>query len=225
MTTEATHQETTGTPGAALSRGWGSIIVISAPSGAGKTTLVKSLLPLVPELTFSVSHTTRPPRPGEEGGRDYCFVTEAEFRRMTGAGEFAEWAEVHECLYGTTWTELSRAREAGLDVLLDIDVQGHRQIKERIPEAVSIFVLPPSFEELEARLRRRHSEAPEMIEKRLAAARQEIEHWTEYDFLVVNDSLQEATRALQAVVRAARFRRENQAGRVREICRTFGGTE
>ncbi len=206
-------------------RGFGSIIVISAPSGAGKTTLVKSLLSQLPGITFSVSHTTRLPRSKEESGRDYYFVSEEEFRRMIAAREFAEWAHVHGCLYGTSWQELERGRQAGFDVLLDLDVQGHSQIKARLPEAVSIFVLPPSFEELEERLRRRHSEAPEMIAKRLAVARREMERWVEYDFLVVNDSLEEATRALQAIVGAMRFRRQNQAERVREICQNFGGTE
>ncbi len=204
-------------------RARGSIIVISAPSGAGKSTLVRRLMAIVPGLTFSVSHTTRPPRLGEKEGRDYFFVSPGLFKRMIAAREFVEWAKVFGSLYGTSWKQLRAAQEAGKDVLLDIDVQGHRQVRRRLPEAVSVFVLPPSFRVLERRLRRRHSDAPEMIERRLTAARKEISSWAEYDFLVVNDRVPRATQDLRAVVLAARARRSNQQGVVREICRTFGG--
>ncbi len=197
--------------------------MISAPSGAGKSTLVKSLIDSLPGLTFSVSYTTRPPRPGEKEGRDYFFVSPARFNQMVSAGEFVEWADVFGHLYGTSWKQVRAAEEAGEDLLLDIDVQGHRQVRQRLPEAVSVFVLPPSFRELERRLRRRHLDAPEVIEKRLAAARKEISHWPEYDYLVVNERLSQASRALRAVVLAARLRRENQRERVQEICTTFGG--
>jgi len=201
----------------------GSIFVISAPSGSGKTTLVKRLLAAMPGLRFSVSYTTRPRRRGEKEGRDYYFVSKREFRRMVAAGEFVEWAEVVGELYGTAQKQLRVAQEAGEDVLLDIDVQGHRQVRARLPEAVSIFILPPSFQELERRLRRRRSDAPEVIERRLANARREIRHWPEYDYLVVNDKLRPAARALRAVVEAAKLRRRVQQDRAREICRTFGG--
>jgi len=197
--------------------------VISAPSGAGKSTLVKSLIDSLPGLTFSVSHTTRPPRPGEKEGRDYFFVSPERFNQMVSAGEFVEWADVFGHLYGTSWKQVRAAEEAGEDLLLDIDVQGHRQVRQRLPEAVSVFVLPPSYRELERRLRRRHLDAPEVIVKRLAAARKEISHWPEYDYLVVNERLSRASRALRAVVLAARLRRENQRARVQEICTTFGG--
>ena len=208
-------------PGAPAERG--SIIVISAPSGAGKSTLVKRLLASCPDLAFSVSHTTRRPRAGEKNGREYFFVRPARFRRMVARSDFVEWAEVHGHLYGTSWAELRAAQEAGRDILLDIDVQGHGQIKERLPEAVSVFILPPSFGELERRLKRRHSDAPEAIEKRLRAARQEVTRWPEYDYLVVNDRLAAATQALKAVVRAARLRRFCQQEHVQEISKTFGG--
>jgi guanylate kinase len=201
----------------------GSIIVISAPSGAGKSTLVKQLLASLRDLKFSVSYTTRPPRPGERNGREYFFVTRERFKRMVAAEEFVEWADVFGHLYGTSRQQLRAAQEAGRDVLLDIDVQGHRQVRKRLPEAVSIFVLPPSFRELERRLRHRHSDAPEVIERRLNDARKEIRHWPEYDYLVVNDRLPAATRALRATVEAARFRRQVQQGRAKQICRTFGG--
>jgi guanylate kinase len=201
----------------------GSIIVISAPSGAGKSTLVKRLLASMPDLKFSVSYTTRPPRRGERNGRDYFFVTRQRFKRMIAAEEFVEWADVFGHLYGTSRKQLRAMQEAGRDIVLDIDVQGHRQVRKRLPEAVSIFVLPPSYQELARRLRHRHSDAPEVIERRLSDARQEIRHWPEYDYLVVNDRLPAAMRALRAVVEAARFRRQVQRERAKQICRTFGG--
>ena len=203
--------------------GRGSIIVISAPSGAGKSTLVRRLMAARPNLSFSVSHTTRPPRSGEKDGREYFFVSRRRFRRMIARGEFVEWADVFGQLYGTSTTQLRAAQEAGQDILLDINVQGHRQVRRRLPEAVSVFILPPSFQELERRLRQRHSDSPEVIERRLKTARREITHWPEYDYLVVNDRLPVAVRALRAIVDAARFRRYNQAERTREILKTFGG--
>jgi guanylate kinase len=197
--------------------------VISAPSGAGKSTLIKRLRAATPSLRFSISYTTRAPRATEKHGRDYFFVSHKVFKRMVARGEFVEWADVHGHLYGTARKQLHAAQEAGRDILLDIDVQGHQQVRERLPEAVSIFVLPPSFRELSRRLRDRHSDAPEEIERRLHAAREEISHWPEYDCLVVNDRLDSATQALRAIVRAARFRRLNQANRVQKIIGTFGG--
>jgi guanylate kinase len=200
--------------------------VISAPSGAGKTTFIKRLLRSLPGLRFSVSHTTRAPRPGEKDGREYFFISRPVFERMLARGEFVEWAEVHSKLYGTSWKSLRQAQEAGEDVLLDIDVQGHRQVRRQLPEAVSIFLLPPSFAELERRLRRRQSDAdaPEgETERRLANARREIGHWREYDFLIVNDKIAAAHRALKAVVTAARSRRVIQQDRARAIVKTFGG--
>ncbi|MCJ7502555.1 MAG: guanylate kinase [Acidobacteriia bacterium] len=201
----------------------GSIIVISAPSGAGKSTLVKRLLAALPGLRFSVSCTTRPPRPGEKNARDYFFVTRERFQRMIAAEEFVEWADVFGHLYGTSRRQLRAAQEAGKDILLDSDVQGHRQVRKKLPEAVSIFVLPPSFRELVRRLRARHSDTPDVIERRLRDARKEIRHWPEYDYLVVNDRLPQAVQALRAAVEAARVRRQTQQERARYICRTFGG--
>ena len=201
----------------------GSIIVISAPSGAGKSTLIKRLMAASPGLCFSISYTTRAPRATEEDGRDYYFVSRMIFERMVSRGEFAEWADVYGHLYGTAHKQLQAAQEAGQDILLDIDVQGHQQVRQRLPEAVSVFILPPSFQELSRRLRDRHSDAPEEIERRLQTAREEIAHWAEYDYLVVNDHLKDATQALRAIVRAARFRRPSQRGRVEKIIGTFGG--
>ncbi len=177
----------------------------------------------VPGLRFSVSTTTRPRRPGEREGRDYVFVSRERFGRMIAASEFVEWADVFGNLYGTSWKQLREAQETGQDVLLDIDVQGHSQVRKQLPEAVSIFVVPPSFQVLERRLRRRHSDTPEVISRRLKEARREIRHWPEYDYLVVNDRLSTATRALQAVVQAARLRRQISQELAQKICRTFGG--
>jgi guanylate kinase len=201
----------------------GSIIVISAPSGAGKSTLTKRLMATSPGLCFSISYTTREPRATEEDGRDYYFVSRMVFERMIARGEFVEWADVYGHLYGTAHQQLQAAQEAGRDILLDIDVQGHQQVRQKLPEAVSVFILPPSFEELSRRLHHRHSDAPEEIERRLETAREEITHWAEYDYLVVNDNLKDATRALKAIVRAVRFRRPSQAVRVEKIIGTFGG--
>jgi guanylate kinase len=201
----------------------GSIIIISAPSGSGKSTLVKGLLASVQHLVFSVSHTTRPRREGEKNGRDYFFVSPARFKRMIAARAFAEWADVFGNFYGTSWKQIRAAQSAGKDVLLDIDVQGHQQVRRRLPEAVSVFVLPPSYQELERRLRRRHSDAPDVILRRLAAARKEMLRWPEYDYLVVNDHLERATQALSWVVKAAGFRVQIQHDRAQKIQKSFGG--
>jgi guanylate kinase len=201
----------------------GSILVISAPSGAGKSTLIKCLMAVSPGLCFSVSYTTRAPRTAEKHGRDYFFVSRKVFERMVARGEFVEWAEVYGHLYGTARKQLHAAQEAGHDILLDIDVQGHRQVRERLPEAVSVFILPPSFQELSRRLRDRHSDAPEEVERRLNTAREEIARWSEYDYLVVNDNLDDAAQALRAIVQGARFSRLNQAKRAEKILKTFGG--
>ncbi len=201
----------------------GNVLIVSAPSGAGKSTLVKRLLASVPGLWFSVSYTTRPRRAGERNGKDYFFVSRDRFKKMIAGGEFVEWADVFGQLYGTAREQLEAARKAGRDILLDIDVQGHRQVRWKLPQAISIFVLPPSYHELERRLRHRHSDAPEVIERRLQTARQEIQHWREYDYLVVNDDLHAATLALKTVVLAARARREAQEPRVLKIAKTFGG--
>jgi guanylate kinase len=201
----------------------GSLIVLSAPSGAGKTTFAQRLLRSIPGLRFSVSHTTRPARAGEQNGREYFFVSRRSFKSMVARGEFLEWAEVYGHLYGTSWEALRQAQAAGQDVLLDIDVQGHRQVKRRVPDALGIFLLPPSAGELERRLRRRHQDSEEVIERRLAEARREVRCWAEYDFLIVNDKMPPAEKALKSVVLASRFRRAMQRHQARAIVKTFGG--
>jgi guanylate kinase len=208
---------------ASNAKGETSVVIISAPSGSGKSTVVDRLLDSMPALWFSVSHTTRPRRQGEKNGREYFFVTPARFKEMIAAREFVEWAKVYGNFYGTSRQQIEAARKAGKDILLDIDVQGHRKVRRKLPQAVSVFLLPPSYEELKRRLRKRKSETPATIERRLAAARQEIKHWPEYDYIVVNADVTPAARALQAIVVASRARRENQGGEIKRICKTFGG--
>jgi guanylate kinase len=201
----------------------GNIFVISAPSGTGKSTLIKKLMADSPSLCFSISYTTREPRAGEKNGKDYFFVSRRVFEGMVRRDEFVEWAEVYGELYGTGCKQIRAAQERGQDILLDIDVQGHQQVRQRLPDAVSVFILPPSFQELARRLRDRQSDAEEAIEYRLQTACEEIAHWPEYDYLVVNDDIAEAAHALRAIVRAAQFRRPNQARRVETIIGNFGG--
>jgi guanylate kinase len=187
------------------------LLVISSPSGAGKTTLAH-LLAEHEKLEFSVSYTTRAPRAGEREGADYKFVTDDEFARMVDRGEFAEWAVVHGHRYGTAVHTVNRALEDGKDYLFDIDYQGGAQIRRQWPEeSVLVFILPPSMAELERRLRRRATDAPEAIDKRLAMATRELEHFSEYDYLVVNDNLETALKELTAICVAARSARSRRS--------------
>jgi len=188
------------------------LLIISSPSGAGKTTLCNRLRKEFPDLSFSVSHTTREPRENEQNGREYHFVDVGEFRRLARDGAFAEWAEVHGNLYGTSLREISRARDADASgVLFDIDFQGARQIRAKVPEAVAVFVLPPSLEELERRLRGRGTDDEPTVQKRLAKAQKEIENYALFDYLVVNDDLERAYDRLRSVVLAESARRVRKA--------------
>jgi guanylate kinase len=184
----------------------GTLVVVSAPSGAGKTTLCHEVRQLVPDLFYSVSYTTRAPRPGEVDGKDFHFVTDAEFLAMRDRDEFAEWAEVHGHRYGTPAKALESALGRGLDVILDIDTHGARQLRQRYPEAVSIFVMAPSMKELEARLRERKSDAAVEIVRRLNRAREEISAWRQYDYLIINRDVKEAVDQLATVIQAERWR-------------------
>jgi guanylate kinase len=182
----------------------GLAFVISAPSGTGKTCVCRGVVKRDPRVVFSVSHTTRPMRPREREGIDYRFVSEPEFRRLVDAGAFLEFAEYNGRLYGTSWAVLEEPLAKGLDVLLEIEVQGARQVRERRPQSKLIFLLPPSFEVLERRLRQRESDSPATIKKRLAIASQELGAARWFDHLVVNDRLQEAVEGVLAIVHAAR---------------------
>jgi guanylate kinase len=186
----------------------GILFVISAPSGAGKTTLCKEVIDFFPDLRQSVSFTTRPARPGEVDGRDYHFVDKARFRAMITGGEFAEWAEVHGNYYGTSLRTLQEAKAAGQDVLLDIDCQGARQLKESLAQAVFIFILPPSLVELEHRLRGRNTDSDEVIQRRLDNAEEEISQSSWYDYQVINDNIDTALGQLKEI-----FRKERKAQR------------
>lgn len=189
----------------------GNLFVIAAPSGAGKTSLVQALMAADPRLRFSVSHTTRKPRPGEVDGRDYHFIDEDAFQRMVGERAFLEHAEVFGRCYGTSRAAVEERLAAGEDVILEIDWQGARQIRALLPTCVSIFILPPSREELERRLRGRATDAPDVIEQRLALAVAEMRHYGEFEYLVINDRFDVALTDLQAIVRAARCRTDRQA--------------
>jgi guanylate kinase len=184
----------------------GTLFVVSAPSGAGKTTLCREVRLRLPDLAYSVSYTTRPPRPGEIDGTDFHFVTEAEFQRLQERGEFAEWAAVHDQLYGTRARVLESTLREGRDILLDIDTQGAGQLRRRYAEAVLVFIVAPSLAELEQRLRERRANNPGDIARRLARAREEIAMWRQYDYLIVNRDVKEAAEQLTAIVVAERAR-------------------
>ena len=191
----------------------GLLFIVSAPSGAGKTSLVKALLELDPGLALSVSYTTRAPRDGEQNGVHYHFVDAATFDRMAAAGAFVEYARVFGNAYGTAAAALGAQRDAGTDVLLEIDWQGARQVRERFPDAISIFIAPPSLAALESRLRGRGKDSDEIIAGRMAQARDELSHHNEYDYLVVNDRFDTALAELRAIVTAERLREPRQAER------------
>jgi guanylate kinase len=195
--------------------------VVSAPSGAGKTTILARVLAETPGLRFSVSHTTRAPRAGERDGHDYHFVDRAAFLRLRDAGGLLEWAEVHGNLYGTGTAEIDTARAEGRDVLLDLDVQGAAQVRARIPSAVSVFILPPSYEALEARLRGRGQDDESTIRRRLSAAGREIDAFEQYDYAIINEDLDACVRDLRSIVAAARCRVSVIAARARAIEKSF----
>lgn len=178
----------------------GRILILSAPSGAGKTSLARALLERRPETTLSVSHTTRPMRPGERDGVDYWFVTPAEFERMARAGEFIEHARVFDNRYGTSYAAVEGPMREGRTVILDIDWQGARSVRGRFADALSVFILPPSREELERRLRGRGQDPEDVIARRMREAEEQIGHYDEYDYVIVNDNFSSALADLEAIV-------------------------
>jgi guanylate kinase len=204
-----------------LSRGKPSLIVVSAPSGAGKSTVLSRVLAEMPGLRFSVSHTTRPPRPGEQDGVHYHFVSAVAFEGLKAGGAMLEWAEVHGHLYGTALGEFQRAVAENVDLLLDLDVQGAAQVRMKVDDAVTLFILPPSYEDLERRLRGRGEEAEPIIRRRLDVAREEVSLAFEYDYAVVNDDLDACVESVKSVIKAARSRGSRMAGQVRRILETF----
>lgn len=203
----------------------GLLLVVSGPSGAGKTTLCKEIRAMVPGLRHSVSCTTRHPRPGEVNGREYFFLDERTFKEMVERGEFAEWAVVYGHHYGTPRRALAEMMAQGLDVLLEIDVQGALQIKRQFPESVHVYLLPPSLAELRARLQRRAGDSPDEIGHRLRQARDEVRSYRNYDYIVRNEDLKEAVREMEAIITAERVRtlRLNVPKIEEQVVREFAG--
>lgn len=191
----------------------GSLYMVVAPSGAGKSTLVNALLQQEPSIKLSISYTTRAPRPGEQHGREYYFTTVEDFLARRNAGEFLEWAEVHGNFYGTSRILISEEMKAGTDVLLEIDWQGAQQVKKQFPQAVGIFILPPSIAALEERLKKRGQDEPNVITRRLLAAGGEIAHAPEFEYVIINQDFATALSELSAIVKASRCRFAQQAAR------------
>ncbi|MEO8185837.1 MAG: guanylate kinase [Burkholderiaceae bacterium] len=200
----------------------GNLFMVVAPSGAGKSTLVNALLARDANIQLSVSYTTRAPRPGEQSGREYHFIGVDEFERRRAAAEFIESAEVHGNYYATSRIWIEERARAGIDVLLEIDWQGARQVKAQFAHAVGIFILPPSIEALEARLRKRGQDSPAVIARRLAAARSEIQHAPEFDFIVINEDFDLALSQLVSIVTTTRLRYSTQMVRHRELFTQLG---
>jgi guanylate kinase len=191
----------------------GTLFIVTAPSGAGKTTLVSGLLERDPLVRLSVSYTTRAPRTGEVNGQHYHFIDVPAFRALRDQGEFLEWAEVHNNYYGTSKRWLEEQTRAGRDILLEIDWQGAQQVRKVFPKAVGVFILPPSVEELERRLRGRGTDSEDVISRRVLGARGEMRHVAEFDYVIINENLPAAIEDLVAVVRASRLRYANQEAR------------
>jgi guanylate kinase len=198
------------------------LLILSSPSGAGKTTLTRMLLAQCPELRFSVSHTTRAPRTNEVDGSDYHFVDRARFAGLVRQGAFLEWAEVHGNLYGTSAAEIDRSRSLPgcRGIIFDIDYQGARQIRSKVSDVTLVFILPPSMHELERRLRARASDSDEAVARRFAMAKREIEHYALFDYLVVNDDVQRAFDELRSIVVGERARRQRRASLAELLLRT-----
>ena len=202
-----------------------NVFIISAPSGSGKTTLIDLLLNQKPSLMFSISHTTRPARTGERDGVEYFFVSEKKFEQMIREDQFLEWAEVHGHYYGTSRETLIDAEKNHRDVILDIDVQGAAQVRQKMPEAISIFILPPSYERLKTRLLSRQKDSTEVMLKRLDNARKEIRRYSEFDYIIINDDLQSALVSLSSIITSSNSLKEKQIDRIEAILKSFEDAE
>ena len=200
----------------------GSMLMVVAPSGAGKSSLVNALLQKDPDIGLSVSFTTRAPRPGEVNGREYNFLSEQEFLKRKDAGDFLEWANVHGNYYGTSKSWIEPQMKNGRDVILEIDWQGARQVQQLIPQAIWIFILPPSIQTLEDRLRKRAQDDEATIQKRVAAAKDELAHVAEANYLIVNDNFEQALSDLNQVVLASRLRTGPQLARQHQLAKELG---
>ena len=197
------------------------LIVVSSPSGGGKGTLIDRVLQTVPGVSYSVSYTTRAPRSGEQHGREYFFIAREAFEEMIGRGDFLEWANVYGHLYGTSRAQVERERDAGRDIILEIDVQGAESIRGLIPDAVTVFILPPSFELLQNRLIARGTDSPADLERRLHGAPAEVEQYRNFQYVILNDDINRASAQLAAVVYAERARRERQEATSSETLADF----
>lgn len=199
----------------------GNLIIISSPSGGGKGTLIREVLQTTPDITFSVSYTTRAMRSGEQDGREYFFVDVPKFQELIAAGEFLEYAEVHGNLYGTSRSQVNKLTESGKDVLLEVDVQGAKNMLEKVPGAVSIFILPPSFATLETRLRMRATESSGDLQVRLRNSFQEVLEYKKFGFVVVNDDLETAVEEMRTIIRSERHRTNRQDAAICGILDSF----
>jgi len=203
----------------------GNLIIISSPSGGGKGTLIKAVLKAVPNIGYSVSFTTREMRVGEQNGKDYFFVNRAEFERLIEQGELLEYATVHDNFYGTSLKQVKKEIEAGHDIILEIDVQGAANVRTKIPEAVSVFILPPSFEVLAARLTARQTEKKEDLALRLKNSFSEVNRFSEFEYVVINDSVEQATIDLQTIILAERLKRHRQSRAIQAILDSFDASK
>jgi guanylate kinase len=199
----------------------GTLFVVSSPSGGGKGTIIRHVLDEVPNLSYSVSFTTRAPRPGEVDGREYFFVSRLVFGEMIAAGEFLEWANVHGNLYGTGRRQIAAETAAGLDIVLEVDVQGAASVRQLLMDSVSIFILPPSYEVLRERLIARGTDSPEELEVRLRNAPEELRQYSAFDYVIINDEIERAAGQLASIIYAERARCMRQDGLVREVIQKF----
>jgi guanylate kinase len=197
------------------------LFVVTGPSGCGKSTILRHILKDIRRVKFSVSHTTRPRRPSERDGREYHFVSKAEFERLIARDRFLEWAEVHGNYYGTSKAEVVEKGRGGGDVLLDIDVQGARQVRDRRPDAVFVFVIPPRFSELQRRLRDRGEDSPAELARRLRNAKKEVREVGLFDYVIVNDRLDRAVLELEAIILSSRCRTDVRLGEIKAILASF----
>lgn len=201
--------------------GRGMLIVVSSPSGGGKGTLIDRVLQTVPGVGYSVSYTTRSPRAKEQNGREYFFVTTAAFKEMIEGGEFLEWANVYGYLYGTNRSQVDRERDSGRDIILEIDVQGAESIRRLVPDAVTAFILPPSFEMLRNRLTKRGTDSAEDLARRLHGAPAEVEQYRNFQYVILNDDINRASAQLASVIYAERARRERQETTLKDALADF----
>ena len=200
----------------------GHLIVVAAPSGAGKTSLVLALTEQLADVVLSISTTTRPPRPADESGRDYFFVDDARFDQMIAENTFLEYADVFDYRYGTSREWVSDKLERGIDVILEIDWQGARQVKQQVPQAVSVFILPPSLADLRRRLEGRNQDSEQVVTARMAAAKQEISHFREFDYLVLNDDFERALQDLKYIISGLHLKTSVQLQNLQELLAELG---